>query len=124
MSRKKCMKIVQDLPSNKEDLKFGGKQTDAFSLCLTHQKQTCAISSCSLEKSKWLHNLETDWYCAIAVFVNNRNVMRSSMLRSSFKWSHFHPYPCPPTPEAFRAWCMSISPEQSWILLFATFAVY
>lgn len=41
--KNKCMKIVQDLPSNTEDLESGRKQTDAASLCLMYRKNMCKV---------------------------------------------------------------------------------
>lgn len=61
---------------------FGKKQSDAILLCLIHQKQTCATSSSLLENHKRLHNPETNGY--YATFATSCNIMRSSMLRSSF----------------------------------------
>lgn len=67
---KKCMKIVQDLPWNTEDLKSGREQADATSPCLAYLER-CAKSWSFLKIGKWLHNPGTDCQDALPAFAWN-----------------------------------------------------
>lgn len=103
--KKKCMKIVQDLPWNTEDLKSGREHTDATSPCLVYQKRW-AKSSTLLKTSKWLHNPEPDCQDALPAFAWSCPSVSWSLPRSAAAVSitllhgHTHQHPLCSQPAA------------------------
>lgn len=85
----KIYPIVQDFSSNMEDLIQRGKKETDFTHIAQYIKNKIHPSFTSLLNREQLHNSEPICYvkCISCLFYKDR-MEKSSMLMSSFKWSH------------------------------------